>query len=663
MHLVIASLKRICFLLTTFLFTNIILAQVTVNSFSPSSGPVGTIVEILGSGFDTTTNNNIVYFGGAKVEVMEASSTLLKVKVLPGVTYQPITVTANNSTGYSNSSFILSFENGNNPADSASFDENVDFNAGNYPQHLVVGDYDGDGRVDVAVANYGTGFIPETTIGVFRNLSEEGSVLLDTKVDYTAGKGPYNIASGDINADGKLDLVVANANDATISIFLNTSYTNNIVFNLIFNSPVGGVPESVAINDMNADGKPDIMVACAGESKVYLLRNTSVPEFGLISFSQQAQLSVLGSISLVAGDIDGDSKPDIAVANGGNTVWVLRNISSKGGDLQFDSRLGFTTGSGCYQVSVSDLDHDGKLDLITPNDFDSSVSILKNISTPGNISFDVKQDHAVGFGPLSLAVADINGDGKPDVAVANTSDASFSVLTNTSINESLSFYDHTDYFTNPGPKAIAVADIDGDGRNDILTVNADKTLSIYKNKIEVVLPLTLLNFTGQADNNTILLKWLTLNEKAISRFIIERSPNGNLFTPIGTMATLDNVNLNKLYSFKDATPLEQYNYYRLKIVDNDGEYTFSNIIRVHLGIDNVAVFPNPTSNFVIIQHPIFVQRIAIKVFDVTGKVVKSFYLNQNTSQTKIDLGNLPKGVYKLFWTTGLEKKSRTIVLQ
>src|SRR5450432_2091923 len=159
----------------------------------------------------------------------------------------------------------------------------------------------------------------------------------------------------------------------------------------------GMYPHSVVSADFNGDGKPDLFVARGSADSITVLTNTS--SHGTISFS--AASYIIGSSGdmegSAVGDLDGDGKPGVVVTNGvgDSSVSIYRN-SSSGSVISFDDPLRFLTKYGPYSVAIGDLDGDGKPDLAIANTGTGYITLYKNTSTPGSISFGNKTDLLVG---------------------------------------------------------------------------------------------------------------------------------------------------------------------------------------------------------------------------------------------------------------------------
>ena len=199
----------------------------------------------------------------------------------------------------------------------------------------------------------------------------------------------------------------------------------------------GNHPVSVAVADVNGDGRPDLIVANEGDNTVSVLLNTTAPGATTPSFAAQ-QTFATGSnpVSVAAADVNGDGRPDLIVANeGDNTVSVLLNTTAPGASIpSFAAQQTFATGSQPESVAVADVNGDGRPDLIVANQgYDSySVSVLLNATAPGatTLSFAAQQTFATGYGPSAVVAADVNGDGRPDIIVLNSFSATVSVLLN-----------------------------------------------------------------------------------------------------------------------------------------------------------------------------------------------------------------------------------------
>ena len=253
---------------------------------------------------------------------------------------------------------------------------------------------------------------------------------------------------------------------------------------------------------MDGDGKPDLAVTNYGSATVSVIRNTSSSgSIGAGSFAAKVDFITGTDPVLVAlGDLDGDGKPDLAVVNQGSaTVSVIRNIATSGSiDIgSFAARVDFATGLTPYSVALGDLDGDGKPELAVANNGSATISVFRNTATSGGIvpgSFAARVDFATGTNPSSVAIGDLNGDGKPDLAVANRSSAKVSVFRNTATSGSIaagSFAAKVDFTTGTGPVSVALGDLDGDGKPDLAVANyGSATVSVLRNADNIAISIS-----------------------------------------------------------------------------------------------------------------------------------------------------------------------------
>lgn len=328
-----------------------------------------------------------------------------------------------------------------------------DFLTGSVPFSVVTADFNGDGILDLAVAN---------------SNSDSVSVLLGTgmgsfgsKTDFATGAAPFAVAVGDFNADGKLDLITANANSDTVSILLGTGTGS---FGSKNDFATGGAPRAIAVGDFNGDAKLDLAVANANSNTISILLGTGAGAFGV-----KTDFAV-GSAprSVVAIDFNHNGKLDLAVANANsNTVSILLGT----GTGSFGVKTDFGTGAGPFSVAAGDFNADTNLDLVTANANSNTVSILLGT---GSGTFAARTDFPTGNAPYSVAVGDLNADGKLDLAVADVNSDSVSILPGTGTG---SFGMKTDLTTGTSPRSVAAGDFNADGNLD-LAVASEITSSV-----------------------------------------------------------------------------------------------------------------------------------------------------------------------------------------
>jgi gliding motility-associated-like protein len=463
-------------------------AQVpTISNFSPTSGPIGTSVTITGTNFDATAANNIVFFGATRATVTAATITSLTVTVPAGAAYQPISV-LNVSTakiGYSVAPFATTFAPTKYSIATTDFSGNVDFTAGTIPVYVAIGDLDGDGKPDLAVINKN-----DNTVSVWRNTSTTGTITFSSKVDFATGTTPTSVAIGDLDGDGKRDLTITNSGSNTVSVLRNTATSGTITagsFAAKVDFATGSSPTNVAIGDLDGDGKRDLAVTNSGSNTVSVLRNTATS--GTIttgSFAGKVDFTTGTTPNSVAiGDLDGDSKPDLAITNSGSaSVSIFLNTSTSGAitTSSFSGKVDFATGTIPNSVAIGDLDGDSKPDLAVANSGSASVSVFLNTSTSGSIAFATQANFTTGTTPFSVAIGDLDGDGKPDLAVANSGSNTVSVLRNTSTSGSITFASKVDFTTGTTPNSVAIGDIDGNGKSELAVINAGSaSISVLRN--------------------------------------------------------------------------------------------------------------------------------------------------------------------------------------
>jgi hypothetical protein len=350
---------------------------------------------------------------------------------------------------------------------------------GNLPWAAVSADFNGDGMQDLAVVNY-----YDNNVSILINTTGSGSPSLGLAAaqDFAVGQGPEAVVVADFNGDSLPDLATANCNDNTVTVVLNTTVPGSSTAS--FTAPAafaaGNSPCALTVADINGDGKPDLVSANLGDNTISVFINTTPNGASTPSFAA-AQTFATGSSpwALTAVDLNGDGLQDIAVVNlDDNTVSVLINTTVNGSATAgFVAQQVFAAGNGPQSVAAGDINGDGLQDLVVVGYADNSVSVLLNTTVPSSTTagFASEQIFNAVSSSFSVSVVDVNGDGLPDVVVADAGSSTAAVLVNTTVTGSgtVDFAPEQDFSADGGwSTAVVVADMNGDGMPEITLVNA-----------------------------------------------------------------------------------------------------------------------------------------------------------------------------------------------
>ena len=421
-------------------------------SVTPNHAPQNATVTIAGDNFATTAASNTVFFDGVQATVLSASATELTVIAPTSGNHGVLTVLTDGGIAQSSDYFSNTFINP--PLGASSFDTPESFltSAGSNLRFLTTGDLDGDGRNDIVVAGEGA-----NELYIFRNQGTPGVIdntTLAAPQTITMPGSPREVTLADLDNDGDLDIIASEWADDQITVLQNTSTTPGTI---TFNAPVTytgfTAASGIKAADMDGDGKLDLLAAegdASSPSDLYILRNTytGIGNFTAGSFTSQAPISVtgLGSIrDIEFVDLTGDQLPELIMA-------------------------GYNS---------------------------NTLSVIENTSTSGSISVDVATPiYNTNLGVLAerLDIGDLNNDGLQDIIVTADGSGTPSALMirNTSISPTVSFAASVSIADiGSGTQDVAIQDMDGDGRLDVLFLGLGSSrLNILRNTTTISTTIT-----------------------------------------------------------------------------------------------------------------------------------------------------------------------------
>jgi hypothetical protein len=424
-------------------------------------------------------------------------------------------VVANLQTGVNTISLILGNGDG-------TFQDDHEFPTANTPYRVAVADFNRDGNLDVAVAS------PSNLGSYVSILLGAGNGTLQTHVDYATGgdtdwimpidsnhdgfpdlavvytdcvfgtcsgpgtgdvsiligngrgafsprhdvaidRYPYSAELADLNGDGILDVITANASSDNLSVLLGKG---DGAFQPRLDFATGAGPESVAVSDFNSDTKLDLAVANEAGNTVSILLGTGDGSFGGHMDLDTGQ----NPLAIVAGDFNGDGKSDLAVGNGApaNAVSILMG----NGDGGFKAYQAFPVAGPVLSLAVADFNHDGNLDIVAS----TSTSDLSILMGNGDGSFRPHVDVSTGGTNLAVTTLDFDHDGQTDIAAACYNDNGSGYIALLLGNGDGTFQAHQDNYALPFvPFWIGAGDFDTNGQPDLVTMNYG-TASLFLGK-------------------------------------------------------------------------------------------------------------------------------------------------------------------------------------
>ena len=490
----------------------------TIYNIEPEVGVPGTEIKITGLNFNPDKNKNLIRFGTMQAEIISASSEEMRVIVPFGGTYEPISITVDGVTVKSVKPFAITYSGMG--ISKSYFEANINKPTLKIPVKIQLGDFDMNGRLDLLTLNDGS-----DSLSLYYNSKNAESIIYGTFEDpihiATPIKGEDFVVC-DINGDEQLDVAMSHYTTNSISIFRSKPRPKIIAFNFQplvdrIELKTGLYPRAVAVGDIDGDGKMDIAVTNYGSYNISIFRNIgSGSGLSKNTFSEKIDIPAGNKPwGIAIADIDGDKKNDLVVANSGaNTLSLYRNIGNIGTftTSSFDLPIELPTGMTPTNLAIADFNNDLLNDIVVVNSNERSISVFPNQNKIGSITTDAFSESFkvnVSLSPTSLAINDIDGDGLCDIGVISAS-GNIALLQNFIKKNKFSddsFISKAQISSNESLSNIAIADIDNDGRNDIiLACDSTNNFKVYYNNIPPYIPLDTAGIAKPLGVNTFYFK-------------------------------------------------------------------------------------------------------------------------------------------------------------
>jgi len=345
-----------------------------------------------------------------------------------------------------------------------SFAAQKTFYVGNGSTSVSVGDVNGDGRLDVLTAIYDS-----DTVSLLLGDGQGGF----TFQNFAVGDAPISVSVADFlgnGGNGRLDVLTANLISKDASLLVGDGQGGFALYTTL----VVGTSPKLSVGDFNGDGRLDVLTVYNGINVSLLLDD------GQGRYVKQKTFTV-GDVgvgdnanSVSVGDVNGDGRLDVLTSSGLRDSVSLLLGDGQGG---FATRKTFAVGDSPNSVSVGDVNGDGHLDVLATNGASDNVSLLLG---DGQGGFATQQTFTVGDNPISVSVGDVNGDGRLDVLTANYKSDNVSLLLGDGQG---GFATQQSFAVGTTPQSVRVGDVNGDGRLDVLTANyGSKNVSVLINQ-------------------------------------------------------------------------------------------------------------------------------------------------------------------------------------
>jgi len=415
---------------------------------------------------------------------------------------------------------------------------------GTLPYFVTTGDLNGDGRLDLVTTNLNGSESagPAGSVGVL--LGQTGGTFAAGVAYPSGGTSTYGVAVTDVNNDGRADVVTANEYSNNVSVLLGTG-TGTLGTATTYSTGTSTNPFGLAVGDINNDGLVDIVTAntyftSSGNSTVGVLLGNGNGTFGAPTAYPLGTGN--GARGVTLADLNKDSRLDIVVTDVNNGIRVLLRLAAGG----FSPVATYSIG-GAYPFfsAVSDINQDGNPDIVTAGG--GAVSLLTGTGTG---TFSAASNYtSVSANIAGFALGDVTGDGRPDALVANRDASTISVLVGTAAGTFGSMVSYPSGGSNDQSFSLTLGDFNQDGKADVAVANTQNSrVGVLLNTATYAAP-TLTNInpaTGPTGTSVVLtgtnlgsVTSITFNGVAATSYVVNSATTVTVTVPNG--ATTGNV--------------------------------------------------------------------------------------------------------------------------
>ena len=488
--------------ITILFLSSFIIAQPIIDLIEPVFGGIGSTVTISGNNFSSNSIENTVFFSGLEANILNSTENEIIVSVPNGAYYTPISVYTNGLYASSSQRFNVTFDAEEELTVEHLANQLDNPYLGRKYYDIKIADMNGDGISEIVTSEAGYG--SSAYLAIFTTFfDDEGMISIDEHIEFNFGTGvyssPHDIALGDLNGDGLIDIVASEKGDITddfeahTCIFINSSENQSFSFEPPIIIDGDGYEMYAQVQDINGDGKLDIVTSKQSSNQLGVYLNVS--NNNNVSFANKI---IIGNVVATArpafADLNGDGMIDMVTTSYASSsysreVFVYSNNSTDG-NLEFNLEVTILSGGepadwptdynwSAYSTTLVDIDGDDKLDIVVTNGTcigcsPSGVSVIRNISTDSELLFEYEYSDFYQYDsnslPSRIGISDLNGDGKPDILTTDWL-GGISIMVNSSTEGNIALEEQMQIGVGSYPLSIATADLNMDSTPEIVVSN------------------------------------------------------------------------------------------------------------------------------------------------------------------------------------------------